>query len=144
MIEMINARLKQLHAVAPQSIGDLMGLEPLEYDAERKECLMRCKTDSWMRNGHGTLHGGMGAAIADQAMGLLAYIMKQGEGIAPAIELQLNYHRPLIPGEDVLLRVRTVSVTRTLIHMAAELYRASQPEKLCISSHATYFYVPAK
>ena len=82
--------------------------------------------------------------IADQAMGLMAYIVKAGVRIAPAIELQLNYHRPLLPGEDVLLRVRVVSVTKTLIHMAAELYRSSAPEKLCISSHATYIYVPAK
>ena len=144
MIDQINARLRQLHEVAPGSIGDRLGLEPLEYDEVRKECLMRCKTESWMRNGHGTLHGGMCATIADQAMGLMAYIVKAGVGIAPAIELQLNYHRPLLPGEDVLLRVRVVSVTKTLIHMAAELYRSSAPEKLCISSHATYFYVPAK
>lgn len=144
MIEQVKQRLRQLHEVAPDSIGDRMGLEPLEYDEARQECLMRCKTESWMRNGHGTLHGGMCAAIADQAMGLMAYIFKRGEGIAPAIELQLNYHRPLIPGEDILLRVRVVSVTKSLIHTAAELYRASAPEKLCISSHAAYFYVPDK
>lgn len=144
MIEQINLRLRQLHEIAPDSIGDRLGLEPLEYDELKRECLMRCPTQEWMRNGHGTLHGGMCATMADQAMGLMAYIVKAGDGIAPAIELQLNYHRPLILAEDVLLRVRVISVTKTLIHMAAELYRASAPEKLCISSHATYFYVPAK
>ena len=144
MIEQINLRLRQLHEIAPDSIGDRLGLEPLEYDELKRECLMRCPTQEWMRNGQGTLHGGMCATMADQAMGLMAYIVKAGDGIAPAIELQLNYHRPLILAEDVLLRVRVISVTKTLIHMAAELYRASAPEKLCISSHATYFYVPAK
>ena len=51
MIDQINTRLRQLHEVAPGSIGDRLGLEPLEYDEVRKECLMRCKTESWMRNG---------------------------------------------------------------------------------------------
>ena len=58
----------------------------------------------------------------------------------PAIELSLNYHRPLIPGENVLIRVRPVSATRTLVSVQSELYRESQPDKLCTSAKATYFY----
>ena len=84
----------------------------------------------------------MCATIADQAMGSVACCYKQGEGSIPAIELHLNYHRPLIPGENVLIRVRMKAATKTLIHMAAELYRENAPEKLCISSSATYFYKP--
>ena len=140
MIEQIKLRLGQLHEVAPESVGDLLHLQPLEYDAQRQEILFSGKTEPWMRNGHGTLHGGMCATIADQAMGAVAYCVKPGEGIAPAIELHLNYHRPLIPGEKVLARVRIVSVTKSLIHLAAELYRESEPDKPCVTASGTCFY----
>lgn len=142
MINEVRRWLARLHEVAPGSIGDQLCLEALEYSEERREFLLRSRSETWMRNAHGTLHGGMCAAIADQAMGSVACCYKQGEGIIPAIELHLNYHRPLIPGENVLLRVRMVAATKRLIHMAAELYRESAPEKLCISGSATYFYKP--
>lgn len=140
MLEELMKCLKRLHDTAPDTVGDRLGLEALEYDDGKKEFLLRCPTDEGMRNTYGTVHGGLCATIADQAMGSVAYCYKRGEGVLPAIELSLNYHRPLIPGENVLIRVRPMSVTRTLIHVHAELYRQSQPEKLCISARATYFY----
>ena len=140
MLEELMKWLARLHEVAPGSAGDRLHLEALEYNDEKKEFLLRCPTENWMCNAHKTLHGGICATIADQAMGSVACCYKRGEGILPAIELNLNYHRPLIPGENVLLRVRPMSVTRTLIHVHAELYRQSQPDKLCITARATYFY----
>lgn len=140
MLEELMKWLSRLHEVAPGSVGDRLGLEALEYDDKKKEFLLRCPTKEWMRNAHGTLHGGLCATIADQAMGSVACCYKRGEGIIPAIELSLNYHRPLIPGENVLIRVRVMAATRTLIHAQAELFRESQPEKLCTSARATYFY----
>ena len=140
MLEELMKWLSRLHQVAPGSAGDRLGLEALEYDGKKNEFLLRCPTEDWMRNAHGTLHGGLCATIADQAMGSVACCYKRGEGILPAIELSLNYHRPLMPGEDVLIRVRPVAVTRTLISVQAELYRETQPEKLCTSARATYFY----
>jgi uncharacterized protein (TIGR00369 family) len=140
MIEQLQFWLNRLHEVAPDSAGDILGLEVLYYNEQTEEFLMRGRTQAWMRNAHGTLHGGICATMADQAMGSVACCYKRGEGILPAIELGVNYHRPLIPWENVLLRVRKMSATRTLIHVTAELYRQSQPEKLCSTAHATYFY----
>ena len=140
MKEEVKARLELLHRVAPDSIGDQLRLEVL--DCEGDTYLLRGKTQAWMRNAHGVLHGGMGATMADQAMGAVAYCYKAGEGIAPPIEMHVNYHRPLIPGEDVLIRVKVISATRTLIHTVSELYRDSVPEKVCITASATYFYKP--
>jgi uncharacterized protein (TIGR00369 family) len=140
MLEELMKWLSRLHEVAPGSVGDRLELEALEYDDTKKEFVLRCPTKSWMRNAHGTLHGGVCATIADQAMGSVACCYKRGEGILPAIELSLNYHRPLMTGENVLIRVRPMSVTRTLIHVQSELYLESQPEKLCTSARGTYFY----
>lgn len=132
MTEEVKARLELLHRVAPDSIGDQLRLEVLECEGDTY--LLRGKTQAWMRNAHGVLHGGMGA---------VAYCYKAGEGIAPTIEMHVNYHRPLILGEDVLIRVKVVSATKTLIRTVSELYRDSVPEKVCITASATYFYKAA-
>lgn len=144
MVEQVNQWLQSLHEVAPGSIGDRLGLQVLSYEEVKNEVIMRCDTETWMRNAHGTLHGGLCATIADQAMGSVACCFKRGEGILPAIELHLNYHRPLIPGEGVLLHVRPVSVTKSLIHVTSDLYREGSPDKLCISADATYYFKPAQ
>lgn len=81
MTEEVKAPLELLHRVAPDSIGDQLRLEVLECEGDT--CLLRGKTQAWMRNAHGVLHGGMGATVANQAMGAVA--------IRPAREL----HRPL-------------------------------------------------
>ena len=104
---------------------------------------MRCQTQHWMRNIAGTLHGGMCATLVDQAMGCVAFCAKPGEGIAPTVEMNVTYHRPLIPGEDALIRVRLESAGKHLIHLASEVYCANEPDKLCLASTAVYFYKPA-
>lgn len=143
MEQILRGRLAALHTAAAGTIGDMLDLELLEYDPDRAEFLMRCRTGQWMRNIAGTLHGGMCATLVDQAMGCVAYCAKPGEGTAPTVNLQVSYHRPLIPGEDVLIRIRVISVTRSLMHLSSEAMVAAQPDKVCITSTATYFYKPA-
>lgn len=138
----LRRRLEQLHTDGSGTIGDMLDLRLLEIDPLQGTVLLRCATASWMRNLAGTLHGGMCATVVDQAMGCVAYCAKPGEGIAPTVSLQVNYHRPLIPGEDVLMRIRVLSVTGSLIHLSCEASVASRPEKLCLSCTATYFYKP--
>lgn len=142
MLESIRERIQELHVVAPGSIGDQMEYELCSCSGGGREYLFRCRTFAWMRNGPGTLHGGMCATIVDQAMGFVAYCIKPGEGIAPTVQMQVEYHRPLFPGKDVLVRVRVVAAGRTLMHLSAEVYREEQPEKLCLSATAIYFYQP--
>ena len=136
----LRVRLEQLHTLAPGSIGDMLELTLVDCDGTAGIYDMRCKTQKWMRNIAGTLHGGMCATLVDQAMGCVAYCAKPGEGIAPTVEMNLTYHRPLIPEEDVLIRVRLVSVTKHLMHLAAEAYRWNQPDRLCLAATGVYFY----
>ena len=131
-------RLEQLHTLAPDSIGDMLQLELVDSDGEAGLYVLRSKTQHWMRNIAGTLHGGMCATLVDQAMGCVAYCAKPGEGTAPTVEMNVSYHRPMIPGEDVFIRVRLVSPGRRLMHLAAEAY---QKDKLCLSATAVYIYI---
>ena len=140
----LKLRLAQLHSAAPGSIGDMLQFVLVSYDPEASIYELRCKTMDWMRNIAGTLHGGMCATLVDQAMGCVAYCAKPGEGIAPTVEMNVNYHRPLIPGEDVLIRVELVSVTRHLMHLRSEAFRVDYPHKPCISATGVYFYKSAE
>ena len=135
----VTASIEGLHRKAPGSIGDQMEFRVLEEDRERGVYTLRCKTFDWMRNALGTLHGGMGATVVDQAMGFVAYSYMTGPGTAPTIQMQLNYHRPMVAGEDAIVRVRVISVTRTLISMTCEAAMASDPDRICITSSATSF-----
>ena len=73
--EALRERIRELHRIAPGSIGDQMQYEVL--DGEEGVYKMRCRTFDWMRNGPGTLHGGMCATIVDQAMGFVAHCVKR-------------------------------------------------------------------
>ncbi len=143
MEDMVRSRIAEVSAIAPGSIGDQMAYELVSYDAERQGYILQCKTMDWMRNAAGTLHGGMCATVVDQAMGFIAYCVKPGEGIAPTVQMQVNYQRPLIPGEDVTIRVRVISVTKSLMHLYAEASLAREPDKVCLTSTGVYFYKPA-
>ena len=135
----VRDRLTAIHTLAPGSIGAQMDYELLECDPQAGEYTLLCRTMPWMRNIPGTLHGGMCATVVDQAMGFIAHCVKRGEGTAPTVELQVSYHRPLIPGEDVVVKVKVVSVTRSLMRFSSEAYQAGKPEKVCLTATATYF-----
>lgn len=138
----VRNRLEQLHADGTGTIGDWLWLRLLRCDTETGEFIMRCETRQWMRNLQGTLHGGLCATLVDQAMGCVSYCAKPGEGFAPTVQLQVSYHRPLIPGEDVLLHIRVISVSKSLMHLTCDASLVSNPDRICLTSSATYFYKP--
>lgn len=139
MEERIKARLAAIHVHAPGSIGAQMNYSLVDCDDTVREYTLLCHTFDWMRNIPGTLHGGMCATVVDQAMGFVAYCLKTGEGTAPTVQMSVEYHRPLIPGEDVIVRVKVVAQTRSLMRLSAEAAQASAPERVCLTSSATYF-----
>lgn len=143
MEQIVRSRIALLSEVAPGTIGDLLHFQLVDCDPDRGVYTLRCETGAWMRNVAGTLHGGMCATIVDQAMGFIAYCVKPGTGTAPTVQMSLNYHRPLIPGEDVIVRVRVVSVTKSLMNLSCEAALAASPDRLCLSGTGVYFYKPA-
>ena len=134
-------KLKKLQDMAPDGVSGILKLELLSFDPDTVSCVFLAKTEAWMKNGAGTLHGGLGATVLDHTMGALLYCTKESDAFCPTVELQTSYHRPLVPGKDVLVRVRIVSKSRRLAHIAAEACQADAPEKTCISGTAIYFLV---
>lgn len=141
---LLRRRIAQVAEFAPGSIGDMLRFELLECDPEAGDYFLSCRTEEWMRNPAGTLHGGLCATVLDQAMGLIPYCLKTEAGTAPAVQLSVNYHRPLIPGTEVLVKVHVVSATKSLITLSAEARSKEKPEKLCLSGTGLYLWKPAQ
>ena len=141
---LLRRRIAQVSEFAPGSIGDMLHFELLECDPEAGDYFLSCRTETWMRNPAGTLHGGLGATVLDQAMGLIPYCLKTEAGIAPTVQLSVNYHRPLNPGAEVVIKVQVVSVSRSLITLSAEARSKENPEKLCLSGTGLYLWKPAQ
>ena len=138
--ERVRRRIAQVNAAAPGSIAQMLRFQVVSHENDAIE--MTCQTMPWMRNPAGTLHGGLCATVLDQAMGYVSYCLKTGEGTVPAVHLAVDYHRPLHPGEPILVRVRVTNVTRNFMHLRAEAYQASCPEKICLSGSGVYFFKP--
>ena len=138
--ERLRSRMAQINESEPESIAGMLGFQLVSW--ENGDITMTCRTMPWMRNPAGTLHGGMCAAILDQAMGFVAYSLREGEGIAPSVHLAVDYHRSLRPGEPVTVKVHVVSVTRRFFSLTAQASQMSSPEKICLSGSGMYYFKP--
>lgn len=137
--ERIVNRMEWIQRAGDGTIGGAFRLQLQSGNDEAKEYTFLARTEDWMRNVIGTLHGGSCAALADQAMGCVANCLLENETHAPTSQLQINFHRPLFAGDSMLVIVRVVNISRSMLHMAAEIYAVKDPERLCVSSSAIFF-----
>ena len=137
--ERLKDRMQWVQRVGEDTIGGAFHLELLEGNDNTHTYTFRAKTHSWMRNVIDTLHGGSCAALADQAMGCVANCLFENEPHAPTSQLQLNFHRPLFAGDDALVAVRVVNISRSMLHLSAEICAVTDPQRLCVSGSAIFF-----
>lgn len=142
MRELLTGWIAELHRHAPDSIGDLLHFRVVECDPQKGIYCFSLDTEGWMQNAFGTLHGGIIATALDQGMGMLATCLMNGQGLTPSVQLNITYHRPLVPGKKILLKVYVESVTRTLIHMRGEAFQEGISGKLCASATGIFYYKP--
>jgi uncharacterized protein (TIGR00369 family) len=80
---------------------------------------LECAIRETLRNGLGTLHGGVTATLVDVSIGL-AVIGQLGGRPATTVELKVNYLRPATSGK-VLARARIVKLGKTLVTGTTEV-----------------------
>lgn len=132
--------IRKIHTDFHGSIGDMLDFQVVSCDEEKDDYVLKCRTESWMCNHYGTLHGGLCATILDQAMGMICVCLKREVGSCTTVQLEADYHRPVMCGDDILVKVHVVSVTKSLINMNAELVQMSKPDKISVSGSAIFFY----
>ena len=131
--------IEQLHKRAPESIGDLLHFRVGLCNPGAGEYSFYASTEPWMQNAFGSLHGGVISTALDQGMGMLATCLMEGKAITPTVQMNITYHHPLAPGNDVLLKIYVESVTRTMIHMRGEAMNREQPDKLCAAATGIFY-----
>lgn len=142
--EQLQALIPSFHTLAPDTVGDRFGFSLESWDEAADTYTFRCRTEKWMANAAGSLHGGMAAAAVDQAMGFVVHCIQPGAGFSPTVEMQMSYHRPLRAEGALLVRVQVLTRGKSLMHLRAEVYGENAPDKLCVSATAVYAFVPAK
>lgn len=142
MMERLTHWIEALHQHSPDSVGDLLHFRAVSCDPATGEYQFHVETAPWMQNAFGSLHGGIIATALDQGMGMLATCLTEGKGLTPTVQLNLTYHRPILPGNEMLLKVYVVSMTKTLIHMRSEVMQSEQPDKLCVSAVGIFYFKP--
>ena len=140
MEEQLRTYIAKIHETCHGSIGDMLDFQVISCDEKKDDYILECRTENWMCNHYGTLHGGICATILDQAMGMVCFCLKRGQGVCTTVQLEADYHRPVMTGESIIVKVHVISVTRALINMTAELVQPSKPDKISVSGSAIFFY----
>ena len=140
MESQLKVYIQKIHEKCHGSIGDMLDFRVVSCDEEKDDYILECRTEPWMCNHYGTLHGGICATILDQAMGMVCFCLKRGIGVCTTVQLEADYHRPVMTGESILVKIHVISVTRSLINMTAELVQLSKPDKISVSGSAIFFY----
>ena len=122
------------------TIADMLKFEVVSCDEEHDNYTLKCRTEPWMCNHYGTLHGGICATIMDQAMGMISSCLKKGYGTCTTVQLESDYHRPIPPGEDILVHVHVMSITRSLINLTCELCNPDRPGKNYVTGSGIFFF----
>lgn len=143
MTQALQTCTEAIHKVAPDSVGAMLNFSLVSAEEQQDIYRFQCETAMWMRNVNGTLHGGICATAVDQAMGFVVHCIQPGKGISPTVEMQLSYHRPIIPGQKLDILVQVMSRGKHLMHLRAEA-RMAGSDKLCVSATGVYSFVSAK
>lgn len=111
----------------------------IRCDKERDTYTIAYETADWMRNPNGVAHGGIIAAMLDNAMGAVTHIHAPHKATA-TISMEVSYVRPVPLGEPVRVDVRVSRIGRTVSHITARLYLAAEP-KADLATAAGAFYM---
>ena len=129
-----------LHSNYTGTIAEMLKFEVISCDEIHDFYVLKCHAEPWMANHYGTLHGGICATIMDQAMGMVCACLKKGFGTCTTVQLESDYHRPIPAGDDILVQVHVMSMTRSLINMTCELIHPGKPDKYSVTGSAIFFF----
>ncbi len=88
-------------------------------------------------NPAGSMQGGCISAAFDNAFGPLC-ILATGTPRTTALNINTSYHRPIFPGDELIITATVKSKGRTMVHILAEAYNR---EKQLIATANTQYLI---
>ncbi|MCB1616413.1 MAG: PaaI family thioesterase [Pseudomonadales bacterium] len=89
----------------------------------------------------GVIHGGPLTTLMDTACGFAAVTALKEPGIAPTLDLRIDYMRSAIPGKPVLGSAEAYRVTRNVIFARGLAYHEGLQEKPIAHCTATFMRI---
>jgi uncharacterized protein (TIGR00369 family) len=112
----------------------VMGVRPLEADAERGYCKNAFDVGDQFANPIGGVQGGHVAAMLDDTMAVGALFKLGGNRYLPTLEMKLSYQKPVALGE-VIVEGWLVHAGRSIAFLEGQIRDAEGA--LCVRSSAT-------
>lgn len=121
----------------PGTFLEQMNPQLIELDENLDSLILLFKTEPWMRNPRGMVHGGIIATMADISMGVLARFVSQD--MMPTIQLSISYLRGMAVYEDIYVKASCHKKGRQIVFMGCNGYAGSAPEKLLFTADGSFF-----
>lgn len=139
LIQRIRARAPEgTPLLLPPPVFTEMNAEPISFEGER--LVVRFPVEERYLNPVGLLQGGVVAALVDNTLGPLSYL------VAPpsvTVQMSLTYMRPISPKSGpVDVEGYVVARSRTLLHLAADVRDARG--RLCASATCSCQILPSR
>jgi uncharacterized protein (TIGR00369 family) len=105
----------------PAPAAVILGQDILDVDAEKGFVRVAYAVTEALANKFGAMHGGMTAAMMDDAMSLAAGVTAQWGEITPTLEMKVSYLAQAKPGMRLIAEARTVKRGKTVIFLECSL-----------------------
>lgn len=109
-------------------------LECVDY--ENKTLTLRFKTEDWMMNPGGVLHGGMMSTILDITMGITSATLS--EFYCSTINMSVSFLAAAPNNDELLVTARATRVGRTFVQLVAEAV-SQQTGEICATSTGIFY-----
>lgn len=108
-----------LKRIAPAA--EVLGQEILEVDAEKGHVVVAYAAGPQLANRFGAIHGGMTAAMLDDAMSLAAGVVAAWGEITPTLEMKVSYIAQAKPGMRIIGDARAIKRGGRVMFIEADL-----------------------
>lgn len=124
--------------LAPEGVVARLSPRFARLDFSSKIVVLDYPSEPWMKNPAGFMHGGIIAAVMDNAM-CTAVRGFAGIGDSPTVNLQISYIRPVRIPVPVHVRVRLSGLGRIMAHASAELWQGENEARVLATAVSTVF-----
>ena len=101
--------------------------------------LLGFRTEDWMVNPMGNVHGGILASMVDTAAGMLSKALIASWDGSPTVHLSINYLRPVALNRDLLLRASCQKAGRFLNYTSCTACYPERPDQALFTAECVYF-----
>lgn len=119
--------------IGPGPFSEHLGFEVVRLATD--EVVMRATPRAEHCNGGGIVHGGYLAALLDSATGWVVHANVAADVAVPHLNLNIQYLRAAVPGEQLKCRARCVTTGRRVFAASGEIHQAGRLVAKAATTH---------